>query len=456
MKPAKTLLSNIVVSEENGTITATTGQRLTLPLFFSWAKNGGFAVLDQGLISGSNFLVNILLARWLTPTDYGAFAFAFSIFLLLSGTHNSLLLEPMSVLGPANHRHRLKEYLGSLVWIHVGLTCGIAAVLMLAAGAMIVLGAQAALGTILVSAALALPVILLFWFARRAFYLEGKPSGALRGSLVYSASLVVGLMYLNHLSLLSAFAAFLLMALASLVASGALLYRLRPRPFIGYKIAEISPRRIIRENWGYGKWVLAITLVHWLSGDVYYILVTAFLGFEEAGVLRALQNLVMPITQATTAMGLLLLPQTSGRLASNGFATLKEDVYKITILNAVLTTTYFLILLAFGDKLLHLMYGDKYAEFAYLLPYLIAVPVVMALGSGVQTGLRVLQVPWVIFAGYCVTAILTLSVGVGFVRLWGLLAVAIGGLIGAGSLTIVVIWYWKRTFYEGKEGSLLL
>jgi O-antigen/teichoic acid export membrane protein len=327
---------------------------------------------------------------------------------------------------------------------------------MLAAGAMIVLGAQAALGTILVSAALALPVILLFWFARRAFYLEGKPSGALRGSLVYSASLVVGLMYLNHLSLLSAFAAFLLMALASLVASGALLYRLRPRPFIGYKIAEISPRRIIRENWGYGKWVLAITLVHWLSGDVYYILVTAFLGFEEAGVLRALQNLVMPITQATTAMGLLLLPQTSGRLASNGFATLKEDVYKITILNAVLTTTYFLILLAFGDKLLHLMYGDKYAEFAYLLPYLIAVPVVMALGSGVQTGLRVLQVPWVIFAGYCVTAILTLSVGVGFVRLWGLLAVAIGGLIGAGSLTIVVIWYWKRTFYEGKEGSLLL
>ena len=44
--------------------------------FLSWLKKGSLAVLDQGLFSGANFVVNILLARWLTPEEYGAFAVA--------------------------------------------------------------------------------------------------------------------------------------------------------------------------------------------------------------------------------------------------------------------------------------------------------------------------------------------------------------------------------------------
>jgi hypothetical protein len=42
----------------------------------SWFKKGSLAVLDQGLFSGANFIVNILLARWLAPEEYGAFAVA--------------------------------------------------------------------------------------------------------------------------------------------------------------------------------------------------------------------------------------------------------------------------------------------------------------------------------------------------------------------------------------------
>src|SRR3954451_1960960 len=59
-----------------------------------WASKGGLAILDQGLISGSNFLIGILLARWLIPAEYGAFSLAFSVFLLLSYVYQSLLSEP--------------------------------------------------------------------------------------------------------------------------------------------------------------------------------------------------------------------------------------------------------------------------------------------------------------------------------------------------------------------------
>src|ERR1039458_3007017 len=83
-----------------------------------WAGKGSLALLDQGLISGSNFLVGILLARWLVPEQYGAYALAFSIFLFASGFHNALLLEPISVFGPASYGKCLPAYVGKLLRLH--------------------------------------------------------------------------------------------------------------------------------------------------------------------------------------------------------------------------------------------------------------------------------------------------------------------------------------------------
>ena len=42
-----------------------------------WGAHISFSLVDQALFSGANFLLNILLARWLLPEAYGAFAVAF-------------------------------------------------------------------------------------------------------------------------------------------------------------------------------------------------------------------------------------------------------------------------------------------------------------------------------------------------------------------------------------------
>jgi hypothetical protein len=52
--------------------------------FRKWFAKGGLAIVDYGLISGSNFLLGVLLARWLSPRDYGAYALSFS-FLIRAG-----------------------------------------------------------------------------------------------------------------------------------------------------------------------------------------------------------------------------------------------------------------------------------------------------------------------------------------------------------------------------------
>ena len=75
--------------------------------FRNWSHRGVLAILDQGLISGSNFVVAILLARWLTPKEYGTYALAFEVFLFMAALYGSLILEPMSVFGPSLYKGNL-------------------------------------------------------------------------------------------------------------------------------------------------------------------------------------------------------------------------------------------------------------------------------------------------------------------------------------------------------------
>ena len=88
----------------------------------TWPLRGFFALLDQGLISGSNFILAILLARWVSPQQYGAYALAFEVLLFMSIVYGALILEPMCVFGPSTYKNDFRAYLGILLRIHCGLS----------------------------------------------------------------------------------------------------------------------------------------------------------------------------------------------------------------------------------------------------------------------------------------------------------------------------------------------
>src|ERR1700722_475124 len=83
-----------------------------------WVTKGGLAIVDYGLISGPNFLLGGLLARWLSPSQYGASALAFSIYVLVAFLYQALLLEPLSVFSGTTYRDNIRGYLLTNVWIH--------------------------------------------------------------------------------------------------------------------------------------------------------------------------------------------------------------------------------------------------------------------------------------------------------------------------------------------------
>src|ERR1017187_9720241 len=172
------------------------------PGWLSWGGKGALTLTDQGLIGGSNFLIAILLARQLSSVEYGAYALAFEIFMVLSMAYACLILEPMLVLGSSTYRDSFRDYFGVLLWMHLGVAFATALLLGGLAWLIYELGKSPDLPRALTALMLAMPCILLFWLARRAFYVKLDPKTAVLGGLIYGSVLLGGVLLLYQLRLL--------------------------------------------------------------------------------------------------------------------------------------------------------------------------------------------------------------------------------------------------------------
>ncbi len=76
------------------------------------------SVADQGVASSTNFVMNVVLARWLTRSDYGAFSVAWSFCLVFSAFHNALIVDPMIIIGPSEFGDKLEPYLARVNRLH--------------------------------------------------------------------------------------------------------------------------------------------------------------------------------------------------------------------------------------------------------------------------------------------------------------------------------------------------
>ena len=241
-----------------------------------WIGRGALALTDQALFSGAGFLLSLLLGRWLTPAQYGAYALAFSVFLFASSFHNSLILEPMGVIGPASYKQNLPAYIAKLIKLHGYVALGLAFLMMVAAGGVFIFSRNSTLAGALCGASIAIPCVLLSWLLRQSAYLDHRPALAARGGATYAAVVVLSLFILYFTRSLNPFTAFITIAAAGTVAGFVMMALIRPEFDAPAAIAHM--RTILSQHWVYGRWVIVTALVYWLSWQAYTFIVAAMLG----------------------------------------------------------------------------------------------------------------------------------------------------------------------------------
>jgi O-antigen/teichoic acid export membrane protein len=390
-----------------------------------------FSILDQALVSGGHFGLSVLLARWVPPAEYGVFAVTFSLFLLLSGFHVALILEPMNVLGAVRPVEALGRYLGSLVHVHVLLTIPLS--MAVAVAALVLRSRNATLAGSLAGLAAALPFLLLHWLLRQACYLRTRPDLAARGSLVYVSTLAVCLGLVAHWPTVVSplMGAFPSLAVASLAASAVLW-----RPLGMTLSGEAFPHReVLASHWSYGRWIVAASLAHNAGNALYLPLVAALLGFASSGTLKALLNLGLPLQQVLTALSLLALPWVSRQAAARS----RRAGVSLVLVFVGTAVGYGAFLVAFGGRLLGLLYGaGSYSAFGGNVLLVALAGVAAAAAQALGLALRALGRPQVILWSKLAVAAFLLAGGTVLVEKSGLHGALLGIVLGHACETAVL------------------
>jgi O-antigen/teichoic acid export membrane protein len=411
-----------------------------------WLLKGGASIADQAMLAGANFILNVLLGRWLQPVQYGAFAFSYSIFLLFGTFHTAAFSEPMMVFGAGKYAGRFRRYIGVLTTGHLAVMVPIALLLV---GASFLLGRFYSSDVQRAMAALALagPIILLQWLLRRAFYVILKPEWALLGGASYLVLLLGATFSLRAAGRLSPATAFLAMGFGALPVSLLLLRRLRPQ-WLGSD--GPSAAGVAADHLRYGRWAVGTAALTWIPGNVYYALLPAWVGLEGVAMLRALTNLVLPVTHAISALSLLLLPLLS-RFQQEQREQMTRTLRLFLLLFLAGAAIYDLGLILFRREVVQLLYGSRYAEAVRLVPVVGLLAFLSSFIAMLGAALRAVQRPESIFWSYVASSAVAVGGGI-------LLAMRLGaagaawGLLLSSLTTALMMFVFYRTVYARRRG----
>jgi O-antigen/teichoic acid export membrane protein len=412
------------------------GQKL-LQKFLPWITKGSLAIADYGLISGSNFLLGVVLARWLAPEQYGAYALAFSIAILIAFLYQAILLEPLSVFSGTLFRDNLRGYLKTAVWIHWGIGLLVCLILFLAAAIAQFFGHSPLLASAFAGITVAAPFIMMHAFGRRTFYLTLTPGPAAFGSSFYFVLVMAGIFYVYHQQRLSAFAAFLVIGFASLISGIVMVVQLN------YRLAPSTTRPSLRAAWGkhweYGRWALGTCVVGWIPNYIYIPLISSFSGMAAAGELKALMNLSAPVLQTYAALSMLFLPYAARTQAAGGRVAAARLTRKLALLFVAGAIAYWMVVIPLRIPIFRLLYAGKYVESSYLLPLFALETIVWTASLGHAIVLRAMESPRSLFIANSAASVLALLVGIPATRIFGLPGVVWSMILANALYTAVTL-----------------
>lgn len=405
-----------------------------------WGTKGTLAILEYGLIAGSNFVLGFLLARWMTAEQYGAYGLGFSIFLLLSFLYQALLLEPMSVYGGSNFRENLRGYMKTSVKMHNAISAVIFIVFAIASAVTLAVGKSPALAGALAGLTIAAPCIFLFWLGRRGFYLRISPGPAAVGAALYFVLVVGGVFVINRLHVLSSFSAFLLMGLAALACGIALLIALNRVMEPSTGIPDL--KETWKKHWSYGKWALGSSIAGWIPNYLYFTVISVFAGIAHAGELRALMNIAGPVLQTYAALSMLFLPYAARVHSQEGKAGAYALTWRFTALFSAGTLAYWAMVIPFRGPILKMLYAGNYSSISDYLPYFALETILWSAGVGASIVLRAMESPRSMFIANCAASAVTLVIGIPatkYFALWGVVwSIVLANVVGL-AITLILL-----------------
>lgn len=382
-------------------------------------------LLDQALVSGSNFLVAILLTRLAGLEIYGSFALAWMGLLLMSSIHQAFVLIPMMSLAPKKEGTDRRNYLKQSQILQFAV-----AVLILLLISPAVAFADIFLPDWQVSSLFPILPIAIFCYLmqdyyRRYFFIVGKPVFALLVDMIAYPGMLLGIFASYMGGFLDVEAAYTAVGIgfgcASLI--GIICAR------ISLQVNPSEIKAILGEHWKFSSWLLGTAFLQFFSSNYFLVAAAALLGPKGLGALRIAQNLLGLTHVLFQAMENVVPVKAAEAFMGNGFKGMKTYLQAITLKSGIVVLGILLSLALFAKPVIHLVYGTEYTEYSFLLMGYCLFYLSLFPGYPLRYALRTLELTRPMFIAYVLSTGFSLLFAFPMVEHWGLWGVVIGLII---------------------------
>lgn len=354
-------------------------------------------LIDQLVLSGSNFIINIILARFLGIESFGVFSLLWITMLFFLSVQQAAIIAPMySIEGQHNFD---KKSIYQVNFFQIILTIISTFFLILFLSIFSFFSNVIDIGFNLIPVIIFCSIYLLHDYARRVLFLAEKYIQALIIDLMAYFGFLIVLLTVNK-EILNSYNIFLIPIFTFFLA---ILYYLKTTKF--YFVTKNKKK--FNEYWEFSKWLSLSNILQWVSGNLFVLVGTFTIGPWVAGIIRIFQSLLGVMSVIFNALENFIPIEAAKLYSSNGLKIMKK--FLITVFGQ---GVLFLIILIFSVRFLKLdfiiekIYGTQYADYSYLLYIYLVIYFFIFSNLLLRYFLRTLKNTKVIFNSYVVSFML--------------------------------------------------
>jgi O-antigen/teichoic acid export membrane protein len=397
-----------------------------------------YGLADQTVVSGSNFVVLIVVGRTLAPIDFGYFVLAFTLLQSAGAVQSALITRPHNVLGATRVGEDYRRYTTASALLQIVHAVGWA-LLLLTIAAVTGLSGSPSSTTFLVAAPVAVA-----WqvqeFFRRILYTEGRLHVALLDDALSYGSQAAILIWLGLEGTLTPARALVVVGATSLLAALAVL------PLVRHSLGRDLNREALSANWRFGRWLGAAEVVYWLASQSYIYVGGLVVGPVVSAALKAAQTLLGPVS-VFLAFFVSYLPTSFARAQERG--DLPGRMRRAFSQTVPPTAVYALGAIVFAPTLLRHVYGAAYAHDATVVRLFALYYLILSVSDVFVAALAARGLTQRIFIGHALGAAISLAVGWALLLHWH----AAGGVAGMILSLLGALILFLRAFGTGKANA---
>lgn len=404
---------------------ATLWKRVRLGLLRQLLGREVWALTDQAVVSATNFLTNVMLARFMGLREFGVFALAWMSVLFVNSLQTALIVAPMMSVGPKQEEKDRPSYFGAVVFQELVLVCCCFVLVFAALKFSSIFFPQADLQRLALPLAVSAFAYQMQDFIRRYFFATRQSRRAFADdALSYFTQLPI-LFFLHRAGHLNTASALWVMAGTSILGLVAGWFWVEPIEFHPQWIKSIA-----RRHWKISRWLGASSLLQWVSGNLFVIAAPVYYGAAAAGVLRAAQNLMGVTHVWFQGLDNVVPVETARHLRDGGVHSMLSYTRSILVKWGGLTLMFAIVMAAAPGFWLHLIYGPEMVQYGYILRLYALLYVFVFMGGPLRAGLQALEFTVPIFWSYLAMTAFAVSFAVPMAK-WLGLSGSLLGLIGS-------------------------